>query len=194
MNIDKKLQERLNKIPDIILSDDFLNKKGLGGDLCFWIFDYDPEHELQVREYTNLLENVLSKKHSHLKVANVNLLEDMVAYLKERKLLDRAFDLQKKKGDEALLKALSGPLHMDKFVPFLLKHHNICDQDLVLFTGVGSVWPLLRAHNLLNSLHADLGHVPLVLFYPGQYTGKDLSLFNRIPSNNYYRAFKLVNE
>jgi len=53
---------------------------------------------------------------------------------------------------------------------------------------------LLRAHNLLNSLHADLGHVPLVLFYPGQYTGKDLTLFNRIPSNNYYRAFKLVGE
>jgi len=188
------LEKRLNKIPDIILSEDFLNKKGLGGDLCFWIFDYAPEFELQVREYITFLEDLLSKKHRHLKVANINLLENMVAYLKERKLLDRAFDLQKLKGDDALMKALSGPLHMDKFVPFLLKYNNIKDQDLVLFSGVGSVWPLLRAHNLLNSLHADLGHVPLVLFYPGQYTGKDLSLFNRIPSNNYYRAFKLVSE
>jgi hypothetical protein len=188
------LEKRLNKIPDIILSEDFLNKKGLGGDLCFWIFDYAPEFELQVREYITFLEDLLSKKHRHLKVANINLLKNMVAYLKERKLLDRAFDLQKLKGDDALMKALSGPLHMDKFVPFLLKYNNIKDQDLVLFSGVGSVWPLLRAHNLLNSLHADLGHVPLVLFYPGQYTGKDLSLFNRIPSNNYYRAFKLVSE
>jgi len=188
------LEKRLNKIPDIILSEDFLNKKGLGGDLCFWIFDYAPEFELQVREYITFLEDLLSKKHRHLKVANINLLKNMVAYLKERKLLDRAFDLQKLKGDDSLMKALSGPLHMDKFVPFLLKYNNIKDQDLVLFSGVGSVWPLLRAHNLLNSLHADLGHVPLVLFYPGQYTGKDLSLFNRIPSNNYYRAFKLVSE
>lgn len=192
--MNQQLQQRLNKIPDIILSEDFLNKKGLGGDLCFWIFDYAPENELQVREYLAFLENMLSTKQSHLNVVNINLLEDMVTYLKERKLLDRAFDLQKKKGDDALLKALSGPLHMDKFVPFLLKHHNIKDQDLVLFSGVGSVWPLLRAHNLLNSLHADLGHVPLVLFYPGEYTGKDLTLFNRIPSNNYYRAFKLVSE
>lgn len=192
--MNQQLQQRLNKIPDIVLSEDFLNKKGLGGDLCFWIFDYAPENELQVREYLTFLENLLSTKHSHLNVVNINLLEDMVTYLKERKLLDRAFDLQKKKGDDALLKALSGPLHMDKFVPFLLKHHNIKDQDLVLFSGVGSVWPLLRAHNLLNSLHADLGHVPLVLFYPGEYTGKDLTLFNRIPSNNYYRAFKLVSE
>jgi hypothetical protein len=192
--MNERLQQRLNKIPDIVLSDDFLKKKGLGGDLCFWIFDYAPENELQVREYIAFLNNLLSTKHSHLNVVNINLLEDMIAYLKERNLLDRAFDLQKKKGDEALLKALSGPLHMDKFVPFLLKHHNIKDQDLVLFSGVGSVWPLLRAHNLLNSLHADLGHVPLVLFYPGQYTGKDLTLFNRISSNNYYRAFKLVGE
>jgi hypothetical protein len=192
--MNEQLQQRLNKIPDIVLSDDFLKKKGLGGDLCFWIFDYAPENELQVREYIAFLNNLLSAKHSHLNVVNINLLEDMIAYLKERNLLDRAFDLQKKKGDEALLKALSGPLHMDKFVPFLLKHHSIKDQDLVLFSGVGSVWPLLRAHNLLNSLHADLGHVPLVLFYPGQYSGKDLTLFNRIPSNNYYRAFKLVGE
>jgi hypothetical protein len=192
--MNEQLQKRLNKIPDIVLSDDFLKKKGLGGDLCFWIFDYAPENELQVREYIAFLNNLLSAKHSHLNVVNINLLEDMIAYLKERNLLDRAFDLQKKKGDEALLKALSGPLHMDKFVPFLLKHHNIKDQDLAMFSGVGSVWPLLRAHNLLNSLHADLGHVPLVLFYPGQYSGKDLTLFNRIPSNNYYRAFKLVGE
>jgi hypothetical protein len=192
--MNEALQQRLNKIPDTVLSDDFLNKKGLGGDLCFWIFDYAPEYELQVREHIKFLGDHIAKKHSQLKVANINLLEDMMAYLKERKLLDRALELQKAKGDEALLKALAGPLHMDKFVPFLLKHNNIHDQDLVLLSGVGSVWPLLRAHNLLNSLHADLGHLPLVLFYPGEYTGKDLSLFNRIPSNNYYRAFKLVGE
>jgi hypothetical protein len=192
--MNEALQQRLNKIPDTVLSNDFLNKKGLGGDLCFWIFDYAPEYELQVREHIKFLGDHIAKKHSQLKVANINLLEDMMAYLKERKLLDRALELQKAKGDEALLKALAGPLHMDKFVPFLLKHNNIHDQDLVLLSGVGSVWPLLRAHNLLNSLHADLGHLPLVLFYPGEYTGKDLSLFNRIPSNNYYRAFKLVGE
>lgn len=190
--MNQTLQDRLNQIPDVILSDDFLKKKGLGGDLCFWIFDYPAEHELQVREYITFLTGLLEKKHSHLNVVNINLLENMVEYLGERKLLERAIDLQKKKGDEALLKALTGPLHMDKFVPFLLKHNNINEQDLILFSGVGSVWPLLRAHNLLNSLHADLGHVPLILFYPGEYTGQSMSLFNRIPSNNYYRAFRLI--
>ena len=190
--MNQKLHERLNAIPDIILSDDFLQKKGLGGDLCFWIFDYPPENELQVREYIEFLFTMLDKKHSNLKVVHINLLQNMVDYLSERKLLDRAIELQKQKGDGALMKALSGPLHMDKFVPFLLQHNNIEEQDLVVISGIGSVWPLLRAHNLLNSLHADLGHKPLVMFYPGEYSGQDMSLFGKIKSNNYYRAFKLV--
>ena len=190
--MNQKLHERLNAIPDIILSDDFLQKKGLGGDLCFWIFDYPPENELQVREYIEFLFTMLYKKHSNLKVVHINLLQNMVDYLSERKLLDRAIELQKQKGDGALMKALSGPLHMDKFVPFLLQHNNIEEQDLVVISGIGSVWPLLRAHNLLNSLHADLGHKPLVMFYPGEYSGQDMSLFGKIKSNNYYRAFKLV--
>ena len=77
--MNEQLQKRLNKIPDIVLSDDFLKKKGLGGDLCFWIFDYAPENELQVREYIAFLNNLLSAKHSHLNVVNINLLEDMIA-------------------------------------------------------------------------------------------------------------------
>lgn len=96
------------------------------------------------------------------------------------------------KGDRALLKALSGPMHMDKFAPFLMEHTQAADQDVIFLHGVGSVWPVLRAHKLLNKLHALLGHKPVVLFYPGEYNGQTLTLFNRITSNNYYRAFTLV--
>lgn len=59
---------------------------------------------------------------------------------------------------------------------------------MVLVSGVGSVWPLMRAHSLLNALHSRLGHKPLVIFYPGGY-GQQLTLFNRVTSNPYYRAF-----
>ncbi len=190
--MNQRLQERLNQIREKILSDDFLKKQGLGGDICFWIFDYAPEDELQVREYVDFLLQDLEKKSRHLDIANINLLQGMVDYLKDRDLLDRVIEQQKKKGDDALLKALRGPLHTDKFSPFLMKHNNIENQDIVFITGVGSVWPLIRTHNILNSLHSLLGHKPVILFYPGEYTGQSLSLFNRLPSNPYYRAFKLV--
>lgn len=188
----KPLEERLNQIPEKILSHEFLQGQGLGNEIGFWIFDYAPEEELKVREYLGFLTGFLEKKHSHLKVASINLLQVMRDYLTERRFIDKACQMQIAKGDKALLKALAGPMHMDKFAPFLMGQTAAAEQDVILLHGVGSVWPVLRAHNLLNKLHALLGHKPVVLFYPGEYSGQSLTLFNQIPSNNYYRAFSLV--
>ena len=190
--MDQRLQQRLNQIPERILSEEFLQGQGLGNEIGFWIFDYQPESELEVREYLAFLQDMLKKKHSHLKVVNINLLQSLVDYLGDRNFVEKAVQMQKSKGDEALLKALKGPLHMDKFAPYLAESSDANEHDIIFISGVGSVWPLLRAHNLLNSLHSLLGHKPVVLFYPGHYTGQTMSLFGKIPSNNYYRAFKLV--
>ncbi|HLD68641.1 MAG TPA: DUF1788 domain-containing protein [Pseudomonas sp.] len=190
--MNQQLQDRLNQIPDKILTEEFLQSQGLGNEIGFWIFDYPAEDELHVREYLSFLQGFLDKKHAQLKVININLLQAMRDYLNQRSFTEKAIEMQKSKGDQALLKALSGPLHMDKFAPFLMEHSHAAEHDIVLISGVGSVWPVLRAHNLLNKLHALLGHKPLVLFYPGHYSGQSLALFNKIASNNYYRAFKLV--
>lgn len=190
--MNQDLHDRLNQIPEKVLSKEFLLSQGLGNEIGFWVFDYDPAAELEVREYIDFLEGMLAKKHSHLKVGHINLLQSIVNYLAERGFIDKSVAMQKAKGDDALLKALSGPLHMDKFAPYLVETSQSKENDIILISGVGSVWPLLRAHNLLNSMHSLLGHKPVVLFYPGEYDGQAMSLFGEIPSNNYYRAFKLV--
>ena len=189
---DPHLKNRLNQITDRITSPSFLSGQGLGNEIGFWVFDYPPEHELQVREYLGFLEGVLARQHGELKVDHVNLLRVLRDYLEERRFLDKAIAMQQKKGDQALLKALRGPLHMDKFAPFLIGHALSEDPDVVLISGVGSVWPVMRAHSLLNALHGRLGHKPLVLFYPGSYDGQRLTLFDQITSHPYYRAFSLV--
>ena len=189
---DDQLRARLNQVAEKITRPDFLAGQGLGNELGFWIFDYAPEHELQVRSYLNFLPSLMARQHPDIKMAQVNLLEVLKDYLTERGLLDKAIAMQKSKGDAALLKALRGPLHMDKFAPYLIRHSLSHEPDIVLLTGVGSLWPMVRAHSLLNALHGPLGHKPLVLFYPGRYDGQTMSLFKQIKSNNYYRAFALV--
>lgn len=189
---DSHLQSRLNQVAEKITRPDFLASQGLGNEIGFWIFDYDPEHELQVRAFLNFLPSLMARQYSNIKVAQVNLLHVLKDYLTERGFLDKAIAMQKSKGDAALLKALRGPLHMDKFAPYLIRHSLSHDPDIVLLTGVGSLWPMVRAHSLLNALHGPLGHKPLVLFYPGRYDGQTMSLFKQIKSNNYYRAFALV--
>ena len=188
------IHERLNSIIKTITTKEFLNNQGLGNEIGFWIFDYKPSDELIIREYFGILESTFSKNHPNLSLLNINLLDSVIAYLQEKKLLDKSIQMQATKGDDALFKALKAVLHMDKFVPFLLKQYDVNRSDIIVMSGIGSVFPLLRAHNLLNSLHAELGHKPLIMFYPGKYDGKTLQLFDKLSSNNYYRAFKLIPE
>ena len=84
------IHERLNQIPERILSTEFLTGQGLGNEIGFWIFDYAPEDELKVREYLHFLDGMLEKKHSQLKVVNINLLQAVVDYLAERNFIDKA--------------------------------------------------------------------------------------------------------
>ena len=64
--------------------------------------------------------------------------------------------------------------------------------EFIILHGLGSAWPIIRGHGLLNALHAKVGDVPTVLFYPGEWDGLTLKAFNTIEGNGYYRAFKLV--
>lgn len=186
------LTERLNKVLPRVISDDFLRGSGIGNEIAFYIFDYPPEGELQVRDYLRVLLDHIPKQKPGLRVQHVNLFDFVLDYLKRRNLLDKAIQMQKDKGDEELRKALAGPLHETKLSAFFAEVVRPDQHDLVLLSGVGSVWPLLRSHALLNNLHSVMGKTPLVMFYPGRYDGQSLRLFSKLRNNNYYRAFKLV--
>ena len=186
------LNERLNKIRTRIIENDFLSGSGIGNEIAFYIFDYPPEDELRVRDYLRtLLDHIPKQKHG-LRVKHIDLFDFVRDYLKSRKLLDKAIQMQQEKGDEALKKALAGPLHESKLASHFAEVAQPDQHDLVIVSGVGSVWPLLRSHSLLNNLQPVMGKTPLVMFYPGRYDGQSLRLFGKLKNNNYYRAFKLV--
>ena len=184
--------ERLNKILDRITSDDFLHGKGLGAEIPFYAFDYPPERELEVREHIAFLLAQIPKRRPGLRFAHVNLFDLIIRHLKERGFYDKAIALQRDKGDEALRKALAAPLDAGKLATVFAEAVKPEAQDLVLVSGVGSAYPLLRTHNLLNNLHHRMGSTPLVLFYPGMYDGQSLRLFGTLEDKPYYRAFRLV--
>ena len=132
------------------------------------------------------------KRNQILNFVHINLFQLICNYLKNRKLLDRALEIQQQKGDLALLKALKGPLDAKRIAGAFIEEAKPDENDLVLVSGVGNAYPLLRSHNLLNNLHSLMGDTPLVMFYPGIYTGQGLRLFGKLKETNYYRAFQLV--
>ena len=186
------LDERLNKILDRVTSDDFLGGEGLGNEVPFYAFDYLPHDELKVRDHVGFLLGAIPKRRPDLKVAYINLFELVLDMLTSRNLLEKSIERQAQKGDEALQKALKAPLDAGKVAKELVGRYPPNEYGLLMITGVGSVYPLVRTHNLLNNLQPFMGQTPLVLFYPGRYDGQSLQLFCQLGEKPYYRAFRLV--
>jgi hypothetical protein len=199
------LTDRLNKILPRLVSDDLLGGSGIGNKIAFYIFDYPPEDELRVRDHIRFLLDHIPKQKPGLRVKHVNLFDFVLDHLRSRNCLDKALKMQREKGDEALKKALAGPLHPEKLSPVFCEVAQPDRHDLVIVSGVGSVYPLMRTSSLLSNLHRVMGSTPLVLFYPGKYDQMTLKLFGKLSlsatfegagktrkSEHYYRAFRLV--
>ena len=189
------LEQRLNQILPKITSKDFLDSKGLGNEIGFWIFDYPPEREMDVREFLiGTVLPALGKQVSTVHAGSVDLLKLVTELLEERKLLDKAMDMQLSKGDDSTLAALRSVLKEDKIAQKIAAQFDIPSLDLLVLSGVGAVYPMLRTHTLLSALHPIMGNTPLLMFFPGRYDGHSLRLFNTLAEDHYYRAFRLVPE
>ena len=193
------LANRLDHILPRVTSKEFLASKGIGNEIACYIFDYAAADELLVRDHIQMMLKWLASNHRGLHVLHLNLLEVCLDYLERRGLLEKAIALQQTKDDVAVLRALKGPLAAEKIRDFIASEHKPADYDLLFISGVGSVWPMLRAHSLLNCLHPIMGDTPLVMFYPGSFDGTTLRLFDQIAASStsqgskpYYRAFILV--
>ena len=193
------LSDRLNQILPRITSEAFLSSEGIGNEIACYIFDYPAEDEPKVREHITMMMGRMASHHSELRVLHLNLLDVAGDYLKQRGLFDKVLKMQTTTGDAAVLQALQGPMAAEKLCDFIATKYNPSAYGVVLLSGVGSVWPMLRAHSLLNCLHTVLGTTPLVMFYPGSYDGTTLRLFGRpdtatsnAGTTRYYRAFTLV--
>jgi len=194
---EKALQTRLDLVLERIESPKFLKNDGLGNEVGFWIFDYPAKYELTVR---NTLEHIINKlnKHDH-RFEHINIFQVLVDMLDSRNLLERTFAREIQVGTDALRKTLAGPLSQEKVAKYIANTvfkdgEQTKALDFVILSGLGNAWPLVRGHELLSALQDVMGNTPLILFYPGEYSGQDLHPFGMIESRNYYRAFKLVPE
>ena len=187
----KNIEARLEKIFSTISTDEFLNGKGLGNDVNYFIFDYPPEHELLVRKY---IDNILVKKINNfcpnVDLAVIDLYDILIEILESKNVFKSAIELEKKKGEKELLKAIKPILKPENFINSIKS--KTADSNLLIIQGVGKIWPIIRSHVILNNLHLALGNIPVILFFPGNYNKHELQLFGLIKHDNYYRAFKLV--
>ena len=184
-------KEKLEKILPKITTKEFLENRGLGNELGFYIFDYPPQEELFVRDYyNNYILKQLASSGSDISPAEIDLYKIMLEILKSKKVMDKVVPMEKSKGNKELRKALAPLLKPENFIKIIKE--KIEGHNLIFLTGVGKVWPLVRSHTILNNLHHVLDKIPVIMFFPGKYDKIELQLFGKFRDDNYYRAFQLV--
>lgn len=188
------IYERLDKIYNVILDKRFRESKGLGNEIGFYIFDYDAEDELVVREHIAFLKQKINNGNHDIQINEFDLYEIMLSVLDSKGYLEKVFALEKKKGTAEILKPIKNTLRLTQKNDLIVDHirQRVINNDVVFLTGIGKIWPIVRSHTVLNALHSVIDYVPVVMFYPGIYSGQGLRLFDEIPAQNYYRAFKLI--
>lgn len=189
------IDERLNKIEKIIKEESFRMNKGLGNEIGYYIFDYNPQDELKVRQHNQYLKNKINNNpNSSFKIIEFDLYNIIIEILENKGYLKKSFQFEETKGLQFTKRAINKLLKLGGESNLIVKYirNNTTKNSVVFLTGIGKSYPLLRSHNVLNNLHNVLDEVPVVMFYPGKYSGSDLVLFGTIKDNNYYRAFPLV--
>ena len=191
---DRSLNDRFLDLEDRMISVASLTRYGTANDLKFYIFDYAPKDELLIRKEVKKL------KSRNPDIVEFDLYEMMLEIIEEEGYLEDIQRMEKDYEKDLLLREVFQPLLSveEDDNAFLEKFKTRVPDDgrsIVLITGVGKAFPIIRSHTILNNLQSIFRNNPVVMMYPGRYEIKNamtLRLFERLDDDNYYRAFPLV--
>ena len=102
--------DKLNLIEGRIKEPDFIKIRSLGNEVPFYIFDYNPQDEFQVREHLKALEQKINNENGNIKIKIIDLFDVLVNCLKDKGYLDRAIDLEKRYGSEKFIDTIKNSL------------------------------------------------------------------------------------
>ena len=188
------LSERLDKMEMAIKKPSFRQSLGRANEVNYWIFDYPPEGELEVRERIAYMKRKNRKEIDGFELVVYDLYYMIIDFLESKNFLEKCFDFEKKRGLDSITKAVTNSMKInedDSLIVQYIKEH-MPKEAVVFLTGIGKCYPILRSHKVLNNLHQAFVQSPVVMFFPGTYNEQELILFNEIKDDNYYRAFRLV--
>lgn len=189
------MNQTFDRLFEILSSPRFLRMEGLANEVPIFIKPYNVAEEEGVAPMIRSLGQRL--KSAGIKVAEIDLFELLLEELKEEGLLDDLIQDETTFGKEELLETLKNYADSrTRVVPRLVEIMQQTGNQMTLVTGVGHVFPFLRAHTLLDSIQPAMMRHPLVMFFPGEYqqmpgVGSQLRLFGTLPAKGYYRAFNL---
>ena len=191
---ERQLYERFADLEDRMISVEALTKRGTANEMRFYIFDYAPADELLIRKEIKKL------KGRNPAIVEFDLYEMMLKIIEDEGYMENVLRMEKEYDKDLLLSEVFQPLlsvgeENNVFLDMFKKGVTDDGKSIVLITGIGKIFPIVRSHTILNNLQSIFHSNPVVMMYPGRYEAKHkltMRLFERLDDDNYYRAFPLV--
>ncbi len=179
-----EIHNRLNKLIQMIRNEQFQTLSGMGNEVPFYIFNYNPESELEVRDYIN--ESILKGD----KYLLLDVYELTIQALKELNVLESLMEKEQVETSMSLFEAFDSLDIISEVINLIEKKLNRGHSLLVLI-GFGKVFPIFSTKDLLSKFESLNQETPSLILYPGTFEKSALSLFGKIEDGNVYRLHKL---
>ena len=185
----RDLKNRLQEMTDKLKDKSILKANGLGNEVNFHIFDYDPIDEYKIIDYLEFLNNQMGDD-----IIIFDIYDLIIEILKEEEVFDECFEYEEENGTKALNDIISSALGIGTNRNLLNEkiQSQVKLNQVVILKGMGKCYGIVRAHVVLYNLQEVITDNPVIMMYPGIYDGQGLRLFNKLTSDNYYRAFQFV--
>lgn len=193
------LQKRFTHLKEKMVDPKFQHNEGLSNEVGYYIFDYPADQELFVRKSIDKIANSQLALDVNLKVFDIY--DVMMEILEAQESFTGTDpipileDIEKNQGLPTLIEQINNILEMSEndnlIVKYIQERLRLQSQCIVFLVGLGKVYPVLRAHKILNTMHQVLDKFPVIMFYPGNYDEMSLRAFGEIKDQNYYRAFRI---
>ena len=188
------IKEKFAKLKEKMHNDDFQMNAGLSNEVGYYVFSYDAKQELVVRKYISEFEKDMTLATSGFKIQEFNIFDILLDVIDQFGYRDAFIEMEKDEGIDEVSLQVNNILEMYENNNVIVQYVNnrlTDDKTIIFLTGIGQVFPLLRAHTVLNTMSQVIDRFPVIMFYPGEYDGLGLKAFGEVTDNNYYRAFPI---
>lgn len=182
------LEERLDRVKDLIQKTEFLEGKGLSNEVNIHIFCYDPKNEMAVRHFIGQIKN---DQLLNCRLRIYNLYRIFLEICEDMDIIEAIPEIEENDGSNFLLEQLHMAVSVGDFIE-KMQYTPHESGDVLVLTGVGEVFPFMRIHSLLEALQPYFSDIPILVMYPGTFDGRHVKLFNRLRPDDYYRAFNVI--
>jgi len=178
-----------DKLYTVLADAKFLNKEIAGTDVAFYVQSYNAENQFAV---DNQILPLIKRLSDHgIDAKEIKLYKLAINIIKDEGLLESVFENEKEHSKADFLENISGVVNSEELSKAVERAIGNEKPQIVFLTGIGALFPILRAHTLIENLLSKLKDPSIVMFYPGTYDQYSFSLFQKLQPENHYRAFDL---